>query len=123
MGITFSSAWISLDARPSSPRLKSYDLLMPRPSLYEINYSPAMHCARSCVPFFLLIQASIEGFVTCPFCDYGAILEDENDKEFRCQNKECEKVSCRACRVESHIPLSCEGCSHTTLLMRTQKGE
>lgn len=73
--------------------------------------------------FFGLIQASIEGFVTCPFCDYGAILEDENDKEFRCQNKECEKVSCRACRAESHIPLSCEGCSRATLLMRTQKGE
>jgi len=55
-----------------------------------------------------LNQASIEGFITCPFCDYGAIVEDENDKEFRCQNKECEIVSCRSCRSESHIPLSCE---------------
>ena len=61
-----------------------------------------------CFPFFCLTQASIEGFVTCPFCDYGAIVEDENDKEFRCQKKECEIVSCRLCRSESHIPLSCE---------------
>jgi len=58
-----------------------------------------------------LTKASIEGFVACPFCDYGAIVENDNDKEFRCQNTECEKVSCRACRAESHIPLSCEGCS------------
>jgi|ERR1700738_1114722 len=57
----------------------------------------------------LLTQASIEGFVTCPFCDYGAIVEDDGDKEFRCQNEDCKTVSCRSCRKESHIPFSCEG--------------
>ena len=46
--------------------------------------------------------------MTCPFCDFGAIVENENDKEFRCQNKECQIISCRLCRLESHIPLSCE---------------
>src|SRR5579859_1243074 len=57
----------------------------------------------------VLIQASIEGFVTCPFCDFGAIVENQDDKEFRCQNSECKIISCRSCRLESHIPLSCEG--------------
>jgi E3 ubiquitin-protein ligase RNF216 len=57
----------------------------------------------------LIIKASIEGFVTCPFCDYGAIIENPDDKEFRCENKECSIVSCRLCREETHIPLSCEG--------------
>lgn len=36
--------------------------------------------------------AEIDGFVTCPFCDYGAICAPvEVDKEFRCQNSECKK--------------------------------
>ena len=61
--------------------------------------------------------ASIEGFVTCPFCDFGAILENENDKEFRCQNKDCQIISCRLCRAESHIPLSCEGSPHLNHLI------
>jgi hypothetical protein len=52
---------------------------------------------------------SIEGFVACPFCDFGVIVENENDKEFRCQNKDCQIVSCRLCRKETHVPLSCEG--------------
>jgi E3 ubiquitin-protein ligase RNF216 len=65
---------------------------------------------REVFPFeSVLIKATIEGFVACPFCDYGAIIEDDNDKEFRCQNKECGIISCRSCRAESHIPLSCEG--------------
>src|SRR5579859_4149856 len=54
-------------------------------------------------------EAEIDGFVTCPFCDFGAILEDMEDKEFRCMNSECEVISCRSCRLESHLPLSCEG--------------
>lgn len=32
----------------------------------------------------------------------------EIDKEFRCQAEDCEKVSCRLCKLESHIPKSCE---------------
>lgn len=36
--------------------------------------------------------AEIDGFVTCPFCDWGAICAPaEIDKEFRCQNSECKK--------------------------------
>ena len=32
----------------------------------------------------------------------------EVDREFRCQAPDCEKVSCRLCELESHIPKSCE---------------
>ena len=72
--------------------------------------------------------------MTCPFCDFGAIVENDDDKEFRCQNKECQIVSCRKCRVESHIPLSCEGnslqlnsfnrrtCKGTHTLSKTSSG-
>ena len=54
-------------------------------------------------------QAGLEGLVNCPFCDFAAICPPvEVDREFRCQNGDCEKVSCRICRSESHIPLSCD---------------
>jgi TRIAD3 protein (E3 ubiquitin-protein ligase RNF216) len=37
--------------------------------------------------------AEIEGLEKCPFCDFGAICAPvEVDKEFKCQNPECEDV-------------------------------
>lgn len=54
-------------------------------------------------------QAGMEGLASCPFCDFAAICPPVNvDREFRCRNPECEKVSCRLCEAESHIPLTCE---------------
>jgi TRIAD3 protein (E3 ubiquitin-protein ligase RNF216) len=40
-------------------------------------------------------QAGIENLVSCPFCSFATIMEDENDKVLRCQNPECLKESCR----------------------------
>ncbi|SLM40238.1 hypothetical protein LPUS_10983 [Lasallia pustulata] len=54
-------------------------------------------------------QAEMEGLASCPFCDFAAICPPVKvDREFRCRNPECEKVSCRLCEAESHIPLTCE---------------
>lgn len=54
-------------------------------------------------------QASIEGLYECPFCDFKAICPPvEQDREFRCKNPSCKKVSCRLCKLESHIPKTCE---------------
>ena len=53
--------------------------------------------------------ANLEGLSKCPFCDFAAICPPiDIDREFRCSNPECEKISCRLCKVESHTPLSCE---------------
>ncbi len=53
--------------------------------------------------------AQLEGLSKCPFCDFAAICPPiEIDREFRCSNPECEKISCRLCKVESHTPLTCE---------------
>lgn len=52
-------------------------------------------------------EAGVE-IVWCPFCDFGAMCPPVYlDKEFRCQNTDCGKVSCRKCKVESHIPYNC----------------
>lgn len=56
-----------------------------------------------------IAKAGLEGLEECPFCNYKAVYPPvEVDREFRCLNPDCEKVSCRLCRDETHIPKSCE---------------
>ncbi|ODQ55001.1 hypothetical protein SAICODRAFT_89121 [Saitoella complicata NRRL Y-17804] len=55
-----------------------------------------------------LRMADLEGLVRCPFCDYAEVIENPDDKEFRCKNEGCLEVSCRLCQLKSHIPKSCE---------------
>lgn len=53
--------------------------------------------------------AEIDGFVSCPFCDWGAICAPvEEDRVFTCQKEGCMKSSCRLCKQISHIPQTCE---------------
>lgn len=53
-------------------------------------------------------EACLEDMAECPFCDYKAICEPvEVNFEFRCANPDCERVSCRKCNKDTHIPLSC----------------
>lgn len=54
-------------------------------------------------------KAGMKGLSHCPFCHFAAICPSiEEDWEFRCGNPECEKVSCRRCDRESHVPKSCK---------------
>ncbi|WEW57422.1 RBR-type E3 ubiquitin transferase [Emydomyces testavorans] len=54
-------------------------------------------------------KAGIDGLEECPFCDFKAIYPPiEENREFRCMKSDCAKVSCRACKLESHIPKSCD---------------
>ncbi|KAI1804948.1 hypothetical protein F4811DRAFT_250097 [Daldinia bambusicola] len=56
----------------------------------------------------MLRMAGIENLETCPFCPYAAECPPiEVDKEFTCVNPGCEKVSCRLCHKETHIPKTC----------------
>ncbi|KAF9086546.1 hypothetical protein BGX23_008793 [Mortierella sp. AD031] len=55
-----------------------------------------------------LKMAGLDSLVECPFCSYAAIVENDEDKEFRCEGPKCRKVSCRFCKALTHIPLSCE---------------
>lgn len=52
--------------------------------------------------------ADLPNLSACPFCDFAAICPPiKVDKEFRCRNPECERVSCRLCKLDSHVPLTC----------------
>ena len=55
-----------------------------------------------------LREAEIDDLESCPFCDFQAICDPiEVDKEFRCENEYCLIVSCRLCKMTSHIPKTC----------------
>ncbi|KAF7947976.1 hypothetical protein EAE96_009045 [Botrytis aclada] len=57
----------------------------------------------------VLRMAGIENLASCPFCPFAAEYPPiEVNREFRCQAPDCEKVSCRLCKLESHIPLTCQ---------------
>ncbi|KAF4632110.1 hypothetical protein G7Y89_g6019 [Cudoniella acicularis] len=57
----------------------------------------------------MLRMAGIENLASCPFCPFAAEYPPvEVNKEFQCQAPDCERVSCRLCKLESHIPKSCE---------------
>ena len=52
--------------------------------------------------------AELKNLAKCPFCDFAAICPSVTvDKEFRCGNPDCEKISCRLCNLDSHLPLTC----------------
>ncbi|CAF1668988.1 unnamed protein product, partial [Adineta ricciae] len=53
-------------------------------------------------------QAEIDGLECCPYCPYAVIVDNPDDKVFRCLNPECMKETCRLCKEPSHIPLRCD---------------
>ncbi|MCJ1384544.1 hypothetical protein MMC17_007661 [Xylographa soralifera] len=55
-----------------------------------------------------LRTAGLENLESCPFCDYAAIYPPVmENKEFRCKMPDCERISCRLCKADSHLPLTC----------------
>lgn len=67
-------------------------------------------------------MAGIENLASCPFCPYAAEYPPvEVNHEFACAAPDCEKVSCRLCKLESHIPMTCaEYAKENGLSMRRQ---
>jgi len=56
-----------------------------------------------------LEDAAIEGLESCPHCPWAVVIDNPDEKLFRCQNEACGKVSCRQCKQAEHLPKSCEG--------------
>lgn len=57
----------------------------------------------------VLRMAGIENLESCPFCPFAAEYPPvEEERLFRCQAPNCEMISCRLCKRESHIPKTCE---------------
>ncbi|KAE9566031.1 hypothetical protein CGMCC3_g17793 [Colletotrichum fructicola] len=69
-----------------------------------------LQAALDRIEFGAALQAQgFENLSACPFFPYAADCPPiEEDKEFRCINPECEIVSCRLCKQETHVPRTCE---------------
>ena len=56
-----------------------------------------------------LAAAGLDFLSECPFCDFKAECPPiAVDREFRCENPKCGKISCRICGNETHVPLTCD---------------
>ena len=76
---------------------------------YRFLDSKALECLDRLQLQDDLRAADIPNFEKCPFCDFGAICPPVNvDREFRCCMPECERTSCRLCKRDSHVPMTCE---------------
>ncbi|KAF5678803.1 hypothetical protein FHETE_1044 [Fusarium heterosporum] len=57
-------------------------------------------------------MAGLSDLAQCPFCPYAEVYPSTDvNREFRCQNPDCGITSCRLCKLETHIPKSCEEAS------------
>ncbi|KAF8532182.1 hypothetical protein JB92DRAFT_2845293 [Gautieria morchelliformis] len=55
-----------------------------------------------------IAAAELEGLEECPFCEYKVVIENPDEKLFRCESADCGEVSCRACKKPDHLPKSCK---------------
>lgn len=49
-----------------------------------------------------LDSADLEGLSKCPHCPWACVIENPEEKLFRCGNEECLKVTCRKCQKVCH---------------------
>ncbi|KAK0443954.1 uncharacterized protein EV420DRAFT_1017265 [Desarmillaria tabescens] len=53
--------------------------------------------------------AGLDGLEECPFCEYKCVIENPNEKLFRCGNEDtCGAITCRSCKKADHLPKSCK---------------
>ncbi|KAK1972396.1 hypothetical protein LY78DRAFT_566061 [Colletotrichum sublineola] len=57
----------------------------------------------------ILRMAGLENLERCPFCPYAAEYPPiATNREFQCDNPDCQRVSCRLCKEDTHLPKTCE---------------
>ncbi|KAI0944200.1 hypothetical protein AcW1_001960 [Taiwanofungus camphoratus] len=52
--------------------------------------------------------AGLANLEECPFCEYRCVIENDQEKLFRCENQDCMAVTCRECKKPDHLPKSCK---------------
>ncbi|GAA5899721.1 hypothetical protein JCM8208_004545 [Rhodotorula glutinis] len=63
-------------------------------------------------------EAALEGLEKCPFCPFAMIIENPDERLFRCQREDCEVVSCRECKKKDHLPATCAEASDDARLSK-----
>ncbi|KAG7447786.1 uncharacterized protein BT62DRAFT_930827 [Guyanagaster necrorhizus] len=53
--------------------------------------------------------AGLDGLEECPFCEFKCVIENPDERLFRCGNEEtCGAITCRSCKKVDHLPKSCK---------------
>ncbi|KAH9942854.1 hypothetical protein B0H21DRAFT_511019 [Amylocystis lapponica] len=55
-----------------------------------------------------IAAAGLEGLEECPFCEYKVVIDNDQERLFRCESEDCGAVTCRACKKLDHLPKSCK---------------
>jgi len=63
-----------------------------------------------------IAAAGLEGLEECPFCDFKLVIENPEEKLFRCQTDDCRAITCRSCKKPDHLPKSCKEMDEDTAL-------
>ena len=50
--------------------------------------------------------AGLEGLEECPFCEYKVVIENDQERLFRCENEGCGAVTCRKCKKPVRVPFN-----------------
>ena len=43
-------------------------------------------------------MAGLDGLEECPHCDFKVVIDNPDERLFRCQNEDCGAVTCRECK-------------------------
>jgi TRIAD3 protein (E3 ubiquitin-protein ligase RNF216) len=87
----------------------SCSALFPESELTRVLSDRSLHLYHRLKQASELESAGLIGLETCPQCPYSAIIENPDEKLFRCQAPDCGVISCRKCRRIEHLPKTCEG--------------
>ncbi|KIY45011.1 hypothetical protein FISHEDRAFT_18691, partial [Fistulina hepatica ATCC 64428] len=60
--------------------------------------------------------AGLDGLEECPSCEYKCVIDNPDEKLFRCENEDCGAVTCRQCKKVDHLPKSCQEMEEDTKL-------
>ena len=50
-------------------------------------------------------MAGLDGLEECPYCEFKVVIDNPNERLFRCQNEECGAVTCRECKKPVRMSL------------------
>ena len=45
-----------------------------------------------------IAMAGLENLEECPYCEFKVVIDNPQERLFRCQNRDCEAVTCRECK-------------------------
>lgn len=91
-----------------------YKRFLPETSIAALHKVSRAYSCVSCTDEVRQIRmekevdlADFADLAKCPFCIYACVIENAQERLFRCMRAGCEVVSCRECKKVDHLPKTC----------------